>query len=132
MARCRIASPTLHQDEVLAETGSDGFKTYIGLLNEADREGRLENRPKRLRVQIFPYHPSVDNLTSAERTDFPGYGLGDWRLAGAGGQSANTSHWTTNPATRVTATRVSVRTGLPYREVWKANASAARGSGATQ
>ncbi len=57
MARIRYLKPEFFTDEELAELP---FKTrlfYSGLWTLADKEGRLEYRPKYLKAMIFPYDP---------------------------------------------------------------------------
>jgi hypothetical protein len=54
MARCRIISPTHFQNEILAELPIEARWLYLGLFTEADREGRLEDRPVRLKAVLLP------------------------------------------------------------------------------
>lgn len=46
--------PGFFQNEQLAELPVEARLLYIGLWCMADREGRLEDRPKRIKMQIFP------------------------------------------------------------------------------
>jgi len=55
MARIRYIKPSLWKDEDIAELSHQTRLFYIGLWNFADRDGRLEDRPKWLKVEIFPY-----------------------------------------------------------------------------
>ena len=55
MARSRIVKPGLAKNEVLAEIGVEAQLLFAMLPCYADREGRLEDRPKRIKAEIFPY-----------------------------------------------------------------------------
>ena len=55
MARIRSIKPTFWTNEDLAELGPWHRLCFIGLWNHADREGRLEDRPRRLKAAIFPF-----------------------------------------------------------------------------
>lgn len=60
MARARTVSPLFFQSEELAECSIVARLLFVGLWTIADRAGRLEDRPKRIRAIVFPYDPSVD------------------------------------------------------------------------
>jgi hypothetical protein len=47
-------------DESLADCSAWAILTYALLPMAADREGRLEYRPKRIKAQLFPYHADID------------------------------------------------------------------------
>lgn len=55
MARIRYLKPDFFKDEDIAELPHQTRLFFAGLWNYADRAGRLEDRPKRLKVEIFPY-----------------------------------------------------------------------------
>lgn len=55
MARIRTVKPELFLNEQLAELPFQYRLLFIGLFNQADRSGRLLDRPKRLKAEIFPY-----------------------------------------------------------------------------
>jgi hypothetical protein len=55
MARIRTIKPEFFKDEDLSVLPYEARLLYIGLWCYADREGRLEDRPKYLKVEIFPY-----------------------------------------------------------------------------
>lgn len=55
MARARNIKPSFFTNEYLSELQPLARLLFIGLWCFADREGRLEDRPKRLRVDILPY-----------------------------------------------------------------------------
>src|SRR3990172_247577 len=55
MARIRTIKPDLWFDEELAELPHQTRLFFIGLFNQADRRGRLEDRPSKLKAQILPY-----------------------------------------------------------------------------
>lgn len=58
MARARNIKPGFFTNEDLVELDFATRLLFIGLWTEADREGRLEDRPKRLKMALFP----ADNL----------------------------------------------------------------------
>lgn len=55
MARSRNLKPSFFQNEDLAACGPLAMLLFEGLWCHADREGRLEDRPARLKVQVLPY-----------------------------------------------------------------------------
>lgn len=55
MPRIRYLKPEFFSDEDLAELPFETRLTFAGLWCFADREGRLEDRPKFLKAMIFPY-----------------------------------------------------------------------------
>jgi hypothetical protein len=55
MARSRNIKPGFFQNEELVEIEPIGRLLYIGLWCLADREGRLEDRPKKIKAMLFPY-----------------------------------------------------------------------------
>lgn len=55
MARCRNLKPGFFTNERLAELPPLTRLLFAGLWCIADREGRLEDRPKRIKVELFPY-----------------------------------------------------------------------------
>jgi len=54
MARSRVIKPGLFQNEFLAELPFETRLLFAGLPCYADREGRLEDRPKRIKMMLFP------------------------------------------------------------------------------
>jgi len=56
MARARNLKPSFFMNEELAACGFDCMILFAGLWCHADREGRLEDRPARIKAHIFPYH----------------------------------------------------------------------------
>jgi hypothetical protein len=60
MARARTIKPALFKNEVLAELDPLARLLFIGLWTLADREGRLEDRPLRIKAELFPYATSCD------------------------------------------------------------------------
>lgn len=54
MARARNIKPGLFKNEVLVEQTLFVRLLFIGLWTLADREGRLEDRPKRIKMELFP------------------------------------------------------------------------------
>ena len=59
MPRIRFVKPELFIHEGLARLSERHRLCFIGLWTLADREGRLEDRPERIRVQLFPYDPEA-------------------------------------------------------------------------
>lgn len=63
MARARNLKPSFFSNEDLAALPPLGRLLFAGLWTIADREGRLEDRPTRIKAQILPYDTvSVDQL----------------------------------------------------------------------
>jgi hypothetical protein len=63
MARSRNIKPGFFVNEELAEIDFPGRILFIGLWCLADREGRLEDRPKKIKAETFPYDDvDVDKL----------------------------------------------------------------------
>lgn len=54
MARARNIKPGFFTNEQLVECGMETRLLFIGMWTIADREGRLEDRPKRIKMQLFP------------------------------------------------------------------------------
>lgn len=55
MARARNIKPGFFTNDVLAELDPLARILFAGLWTIADREGRLEDRPKKIKAQILPY-----------------------------------------------------------------------------
>jgi hypothetical protein len=55
MARARNLKPGFFRNEVLGELGVEAAYFFEGLWCQADRDGVVENRPMRLKVEICPY-----------------------------------------------------------------------------
>ena len=55
MPRARNIKPAFFANEDLAEIEPIGRLLFIGLWTLADRDGRLEDRPKRIKGELFPY-----------------------------------------------------------------------------
>ena len=63
MARSRNIKPGFFDNDLLAEIPALGRLLFIGLWTIADREGRLEDRPKKIKAQVLPYDEcDVENL----------------------------------------------------------------------
>lgn len=60
MARTRYLKPGFFNNERLCEFGPWHRILFEGLWIIADREGRLEDRPKRIKAQVFPYDDGLD------------------------------------------------------------------------
>lgn len=73
MARARNIKPSLLMNEVLGVADPLLTILFAGLWMLADREGRLEDRPLRIKAQVFPYRELPDfngYLTELERMGF--------------------------------------------------------------
>lgn len=65
MARARNLKPSIFKNEILGTADPLYTILFEGLWCLADREGRLEDRPLRIRAEIFPYRDvNVDSLLS--------------------------------------------------------------------
>ncbi len=63
MARARNIKPGFFVNEDIAECEPMARLLFISLWMLADREGRLENRPKKIKMQSFPYDDcNIDDL----------------------------------------------------------------------
>ena len=63
MARARNVKPGFFKNEDLAECSPLARLLFVGLWCIADRAGRLEDHPKRIRAEILPYDDgSVDDM----------------------------------------------------------------------
>ena len=66
--RSRNIKPGFFANDELAELGPYAQLLFVGLWCLADREGRLKDRPKMIKAQIFPYYdpkPSIENLLNS-------------------------------------------------------------------
>lgn len=72
MARMRTIKPGFFKNESLADLPPLTRLLFAGLWTEADREGRLEDRPRRLKVELLPYD---DCDTEAMLTDLASAGF---------------------------------------------------------
>jgi hypothetical protein len=59
MARGRDIKPGFFLSDELAEVSRDARLLFAGLWTLADREGRLELRPMRIKAQVFPYDQDI-------------------------------------------------------------------------
>jgi len=60
VARIRTIKHEFFLDEELARLPAAARLLFIGLWTLADRAGRIEDRPKRIRAELFPYEPRFD------------------------------------------------------------------------
>src|SRR6185295_14110057 len=80
MARSRNIKPSFFSNELLAECDPLGRLLFIGLWCIADREGRIEERHKRIKAELFAYDSCdigalIDGLVEREflvRFEFEG------------------------------------------------------------
>ncbi len=66
MARARNIKPGFFKNEVLVELPIFVRLLFTGLWTLADREGRIEDRPKRIKLELFPYDD--ENVDAALNT----------------------------------------------------------------
>src|ERR1700741_2573325 len=69
MSRARNLKPGFFKNERLAECQPLARILFEGLWCEADRAGRLEDRPKRIKAEILPYDHCDVNVLLAELAD---------------------------------------------------------------
>ncbi len=63
MARARNIKPAFFKNELLCDIKPLGRLLFIGLWGLADREGKLEDRPKRIKMDILPCDEcNIDDL----------------------------------------------------------------------
>lgn len=60
MARARNIKPGFFRNEILAELEPLTRILFAGLWTVADREGRLEDRPRRIKADVLPYDDDAD------------------------------------------------------------------------
>lgn len=72
MSRSRIIKPGFFTNDRLAEVPPLGRIMFAGLWTMADRKGRLEDRPKRIKAEVLPFdNANVERLlTDLESRDF--------------------------------------------------------------
>ncbi|CAG68985.1 hypothetical protein [Acinetobacter baylyi] len=63
MARSRNIKPSFFMNEDIVELSCEARLLFIGLWTLADREGRLENRPKKIKMSLFP----ADDINVSEQ-----------------------------------------------------------------
>ena len=63
MARARLLKPSFFTNDALGEIEPLGRLLFAGLWCLADRDGRLHDRPKRIKAEVLPYDDvDVDRL----------------------------------------------------------------------
>ena len=60
MARARSLKPAIFKNEILGTADLIYTVLFEGLWTLADREGRLEDRPLRIKAELFPYREGID------------------------------------------------------------------------
>ncbi len=63
MARIRTIKPEIWQDPKIGTLSHGGRLTYIGLITQADDDGRLEYHPRMLRSRLFLWDDDVTDDT---------------------------------------------------------------------
>jgi hypothetical protein len=80
MPRARYIKPEFFKDEDLSRLSLAARLLFVGLWSMADRDGRLEDRPLRIKAELFPYEGvDVDPLL-AELAATKAHGLGSFIL----------------------------------------------------
>lgn len=69
MARIRTIKPEFFTHDLLAEVEPLGRLLFVGLWCVADREGRLEYRPRRLKTELLPYDECDIEVLLAQLAD---------------------------------------------------------------
>jgi hypothetical protein len=69
VSRARNIKPGFFDNELLAECSPLARLLFIGLWCEADREGRLEDRPKRIKARCLPYDEAECETLLTELSD---------------------------------------------------------------
>lgn len=64
MARIRTIKPEFFDDEEIGRLSDKAQIVFIGLWTQADRDGRLEDRPERLRTRLRSYDPECNMETT--------------------------------------------------------------------
>lgn len=72
MSRIRTIKPSFFKNEDLAELPMGTRLLFIGIWCLADKEGRLLNRPKRIKAELFPYD-SIDVDSQLSRLQSAGF-----------------------------------------------------------
>nr|WP_178095973.1 hypothetical protein [Pseudomonas sp. ALS1131] len=72
MARARNIKPSFFKNEDLADLPAFDRLLFIGLWCLADREGRLEDRPRRIKIELFP-GDTYDVVEGLERLEQKGF-----------------------------------------------------------
>ena len=119
MARARGIKPSFFTNEDLAEINPLGRLLFIGLWCLADRAGRLEDRPKRIKIELLPCdNCDVDALLQAlhDRRLIQRYAAGEHRLIQVTNFAKHQSPHHQERASR-----------LPAPETFEANGERARG-----
>jgi hypothetical protein len=75
MPRIRTLKPELWQDEDIGALSRDARLLFIGLITQADDEGRLVGAPRLLWSQIFPWDDYSPERLGAWLTELAGAGL---------------------------------------------------------
>ncbi len=73
MARTRNLKPGFFKNETLTELPYETRLLFAGLWIIADRSGRLEDRPKRIHAELFPYDWKIDVDKMLEQLDEHGF-----------------------------------------------------------
>jgi len=71
MARSRNIKPGACKNEALAELGPMTQFLFVMLPCFADRDGRMEDRPKRIKAEIFPYYDADVDAMLQDLEDSP-------------------------------------------------------------
>lgn len=106
MPRLRTLKPSFFTNDLLAEVPPLGRLLFAGLWCQADREGRLEDRPRRLKAEVLPYDDcDVDALLNdlAARGFIVRYAVADSRYIAIPKFEAHQSPHIKEPASTIPA-----------------------------
>jgi hypothetical protein len=84
LVRIRSIKPEFWKDEEIAALDPFARLLFIGLWGMADNEGRLEDRPKRIKAEIFPYDDVDIEKLLHSLTEQPGRFIERWETDGQG------------------------------------------------
>lgn len=124
MARIRSIKIDLFLDDGLESVSLEAHFLLAGLPVLADRAGRLEDKPKRIHAQIFPYRPTIDTAALLVELE----GTGHIRRYEVGGQRyIEVGGWDRDQRPHVNEPKSSIPPPPPgYTEHYHSNAQVIR------
>ncbi len=75
MARIRTVKPDLWHSEDLADVSLEARLTFIGLITQADDDGRMKGSPRRIKGKVFPYDSFTPGQVDGWLTELADQGL---------------------------------------------------------
>lgn len=105
--RARNIKPGLFKNELLASSGPLNTVIFCGLWCMADREGRLEDRPRRIHMEVNPCRPVASTALALQWLDTHGfihrYSVGTDRYIQVTGFSKHQNPHTKEPKSTIPA-----------------------------